>query len=207
MATLLIVVASLSQASPQVIYDTGEISIGTTGRLGGSSVSTTQYLGVRFLASDDYTELEIGGHFGGRSGASIFGALVELTSPGDLPNLADLETSPGLVAAATIELPLPSAIVWSRIPGSVRGGVWYALVFGSGLFGASGEGFAPYEGVTANTFADSFWFNASLIRPYEVQSTLGYFGLRSSAQVVPEPSGILLVLTCLPLLLLRRYSK
>lgn len=178
-----------SFATPMTIFDTGEVSIGTTGLYGGSSVGSSQYLGVRFQAIADYHVVEIGGHFGGTTNTTIFGAVVQLTGASDFPELNNLASDPGLIGYSVFGVPQPSGVVWGSLNIPIHASEWYALVFGSGIFGASGYGFAPYQDVSVNTGANSFWFTTStgFIGEPMPHSTLGYFGLRGSPLQIPEP--------------------
>lgn len=175
-----------------MIYDTGQVSIGTIRLTGGTGVSWTQYVGVRFQAEGTYSAAQIGGHFGGATGASVFGAIVELTGPTALPDLAHLEFDPGLVAVAVFSVPARSEVTWGDLSGQIIDGAWYELVFGTGLFGAVGEGFTPYQDVSVNTFADSMWYVPQTGVVHQVASTLGYFGLRGDRLSVPEPATLTL---------------
>ncbi len=205
--SLIVALGSYAHASPEIIYDTGSVSVGSMGQYGGTSVSHSQYVGVRFRATSDFVAEEIGGHFGGFPGTAVFGAVLSLPGSGELPDFGELASLADVIAVATFEVPLPSSLVWSEVSAPIRRGHWYALVFGSGLFGAAGEGFAPYVDVAVNTMADSFWFDPSLSRTYEVRSTLAYFGLRGEPIGVPEPASAALLFAGLLLLRKRRLPS
>lgn len=195
------------------IFDTGIASIGTTGLAGGSSVSSTQYLGVRFQASGDYFATDIGGHFGGvYNNANIFGAVIHLNSPTDFPVLQDLENDPNLVGVSTFSVPMYSEVVWGSLNVPISDGEWYALVFGSGIFGATASASTPFEGVTENTRTNDFWYSTTtgFLGEPTPPSTLGYFGIRGIpvvAENVPEPETYTLMLAALGLLGLARHRR
>ncbi len=188
----------LNTAEAVVIYDTGLESTGTIGLGGGgTSVSGSQYLGVRFQADDNYLITAIGGHFAGTPNTTIFGAVLEIDGPESLPELDALPTDPGLVGVSVFGVPQYSEVVWADISGSLEVDAWYTLVFGSGLFGATGFGYTPFEDVTINTGANSYWFltGSGFVGHPEPHSTLGYFGLHGTT--IPEPSTLALMVPVL----------
>jgi len=125
----------------------------TTGQLCEITHSTSQiissdrFLAVNFEITETTTIGSIGGHIIDRSGthSPVFGAIVALSGPEDTPDSTDLSTSD--VVGATLLVPrdrsdnLLGELVIELSPG------WYALVLGSGLFGATGFAGA----VTTNT--------------------------------------------------------
>jgi hypothetical protein len=112
-----------------------------------------QYLGARFSLNDTYRIEEIGGHVKSSStydDRSIFVAVVPTNNPDNLP--ADI-TLNDAIYATTFEAPFndegpypyqvdETIISTSFIldPGN------YAVIFGSGLFGATGSGWMPVSG-------------------------------------------------------------
>ena len=76
---------------------------------------------------------------------TFFGALVELSDGTDFPNSGDLST-PDVLGHALLTFPTSSDEVLGNLSLSLDPG-WYALVFGSGLFGATTNGGAIRNGV------------------------------------------------------------
>lgn len=136
--------------SAEIIFESG--TLGPTGiaygDLGGgtepgsSGVTPDVFSEVRFQLSQTVKTTGVGGHFvdDTRTDNTFFGAIVELENGTDFPDSGDLSTS-DLVAATLLTLPHPSAEVFGDLDVVLEPG-WYALVFGSGLFGATGSGAA-----------------------------------------------------------------
>jgi hypothetical protein len=191
--TWISVFASGATGSPITLFDTGSVSIGTTGQYGGSAVGTSQYVGVRFQATATAYVLELGGHFGGIPEASIFGAIAEISGPTGLPNLSALDTDPAVIGSSVFAVPRASEVVWAPLSAELQSGQWYALIFGGGLFGSTGNAYAPYVDVSENTFVSSFWYSPTNGFLGQVDSTLGYFGIRGAPVSVPEPGTLSLL--------------
>jgi hypothetical protein len=83
----------------------------------------------------------VGGHFAAPSAGTFFGAIVALDDAYDFPDSGDLST-PDVLGDAMLNFPTTSAEVYGDPSLSLDSG-WYALVFGSGLYGANGGGGAP----------------------------------------------------------------
>jgi hypothetical protein len=145
--SLLVAVAWLTatpnQSTGAVIYKSA--ALGPTGVLQGSvaatNVNSAVFPGVRFELTLPVITSQVGGHFVSQSGGTFFGAIVSLDGPGDFPNSSDLSSS-DVLGAAVLSFPETSAEVSGGLSLSLSPG-WYALVFGSGLFGANGDGAAP----------------------------------------------------------------
>jgi hypothetical protein len=175
----------------QLLFESTQM--GAPGAPGGLSVSSSQFLGARFHLSSGAVIDGMGGHLFAGSGGNglIFGALVRLTSLTDVPDSADLST-PDVLALTTFQLPAgPSADTFTSIaPIGVPAGD-YAIVFGSGLFGATGSAGAPDDNVPSE-------INAERSLAYHGGSGFGWdvagnSGLRFTAYgTIPEPNGVLL---------------
>ena len=105
----------------------------------GYALFAGQFVGIRFPVIAPTEITQIGGHlFGAGADETIFGAIVRLSSASDLPDSADLSTN-DVLKAAVFHLSQPSRDFTAPLSLTVEPG-WYAIVFGSGLFGATGSG-------------------------------------------------------------------
>lgn len=170
-----------------------------------------QFFGARFQFSTPVTLASVRGefqHYAGSSG-SYFAALVPLASMSALPTGtpgSGVPFNPGEILAyrtfsATMG-PTPQIIT---IPFSINlsPGV-YGVVFGTGLFGTSGNGEMPAYATVPGS-SDFFWSSS----PWRWQDSSYNAPLFSAAQnimisVVPEPSGTVLMILGLSGLLVRR---
>jgi hypothetical protein len=189
-----------ADVSADTIFESG--TLGPTGipysGLGGgtapgsSGVTPDVFSGVRFELSDPVLTSRVGGHFVADprlDSTSFFGAIVRLESGTDFPNSGDLSTS-DVVGATLLTFPHPSAEVFGNLAVRLNPG-WYALVFGSGLFGATGGGAAVLNNpdIGSPTYfghqPSSGWFEISPPHgPFE------NFRLVVEGIVVPEPSSV-----------------
>ncbi len=119
--------------------------MGTPGRFGGTSITTSQYVGWRFATNQTLAVDHIGGHLLSipDQPGDIFAALVRLQSIDSVPMGAPF-TPEEVVATTTFQPPFPSAEVFTPLSTTLTPGS-YTLVFGTGLFGATGSG-AIYNG-------------------------------------------------------------
>lgn len=114
--------------------------LGTSGRIGGTSITIAQHPGWRFEIDKPLQVQNVGGHLLSypTNPGNIFAAIVRLASIDAMP-LGSPFTSEELVAATTFRPPFPSDEVSTPLSATLRPGA-YALVFGTGLFGATSEG-------------------------------------------------------------------
>ena len=120
-------------------------ALGQTGQIGGVSVTSQQLVGWRFELTQGLQVSEVGGHLlgfdiAGESGP-IFAALIRLAAPDAFPS-GDPFAPAEILASATFTAPFPSDDVRVPLAVSLPPGS-YALVFGSGQFGATGGGALP----------------------------------------------------------------
>lgn len=116
-------------------------TLGATGQSVGLTVSDSQLVGARFEVASRVDSATIGGHFDQTIPGQFFGTVVALSGPDDFPDSSDLSTS-DVLGSALITFPEPSEEVFASLVVTLTPG-WYAVVFGSGLFGSSGRGVAP----------------------------------------------------------------
>lgn len=184
-------------AQAAILYESG--TLGSTGIPRGTvpaaNVSSVVFNGVRFQLAKPVITSQVGGHFVGSLGTSdtFFGAVVRLDNQNDFPNSGDLTTA-DVLGKVVLPFPAPSAEVFGNLTLPLDAG-WYALVFGSGLFGASGDGAMPLNNpdIGAPAYigfqpgAGFGWGN--LINPI-----FRNYRFVVSGTVVPEPSLTVLIL-------------
>jgi len=137
-ALFVVAIGSASRAGGEIIFESA--ASGPTGQVSGAYnvVDSASFLGVNFQITSTVTTGSVGGHLNDfDEGAPIFGAIVALDGPSDVPNSSDL-SSGDLLGAALIAPLDPSENVAGNLRLRLTPG-WYALVLGSGRFGASGE--------------------------------------------------------------------
>ena len=173
-----------------IIYESG--TLGTTGvahgTTGGTNINPFVYAGVRFELTRPVVTSQVGGHFVAFTGGTFFGAIVKLDGPNDFPDSGNLST-PDVFGATTLTFPALSAETYGDLTLPLSPG-WYALVFGSGLFGTNGWGASVRNapdigdpGVIAFQPNSGFdWSN------YSVSDANGRYVVLGN--VVPEPSVI-----------------
>ena len=195
-----LILFSTATAQSAVIYESA--TLGATGitksqvindEVPASNIVDTNFVGARFEVREPSTTTRIGGHFsGGFEDDQFFGALVRLTDELDFPDSEDLST-PDLLGWTVLSFAEPSAETFGNLSAEMTPG-WYAIVFGSGLFGTGGRGFSIRNGTDIgspqylNWQPSNGWFNLA---------DLGVPGLGNRRLIVegvhmPEPSTFLL---------------
>lgn len=107
----------------------------------GANVNNNAFVGVRLQLTQPVRTTEIGGHFVGLpDNTTFFGAVVALDGPTDFPDSNDLST-PDVLGSTLLGFPEPSAEVFGSLDLQLDPG-WYALIFGSGVLSANGDGAA-----------------------------------------------------------------
>ncbi len=107
----------------------------------GVAVTGFFYTGWRFQVTNGPLQtIDIGAHFSGNGGASMFGAIVQLTGPQDSPDRFDL-TSSDVMGLTLINGPSGFTSQERSAPMDItlQNG-WYLVIFGAGAFGASSNG-------------------------------------------------------------------
>jgi len=159
-ACVLGLVASPAAAQTPVLLESA--TLGATGLDWGTSITEAQFVGWRFEISTPLEVEEIGGHllgFPAVGNGQIFGALIRLASIDVFP-AGDPFTPEETVASVVFQPPFPSAEVLVPLSVALEPGA-YALVFGSDLFGATGNGGIPNSPDQADippTTIDSYIF-------------------------------------------------
>lgn|GEM_PF-5437776 len=184
--------------------------------LGGLAIDDAYFVMHRFYLDNTYSLESIGGYFWADTGRTIFGAVVALTGEDDFPNSFDLTTSDVLVTTLlTIE----------NVDGDYLGDLrftldsgWYAVAFGTGLYGA--DGISPngvglgMPALEADLSPDLPITGISAKNPYGVMPQFTYqlsttrFIVNGSQSVdVPEPSAVYIFLVGIGLLSLSRKKN
>lgn len=180
------------QADP-VVYASATRPAPGTG--GGLHFTETNFIGVKFQVDAATTTSAIGGYFYARDAGDslVFGALVALSGADDLPDSADLST-PDVLGTTLISLNGTPADRRGPLSHSLQPGT-YAVVFGSGLFGATGNGIMVFStpiGSPAYFFKDEFFPNFRQSHGAFSPTRMFVEGAPVPAPV-PEPASLLLV--------------
>jgi hypothetical protein len=118
-------------------------AMGTPGKLSGTSITAGHFSGWRFEIDTPMAVERVGGHIAANLflEGDIFAALIALDSIASFPHGSPF-TSEEVIATTTFRPPVPSDQVLVPLNANLAPGS-YALVFGSNLFGATGEGMLP----------------------------------------------------------------
>ena len=156
------VTGSVPFANGDIIYKSA--TIGTTPTTGTPGLLVDyQFIGVKFQVLSNVVTNAIGGNFQAVPGVgneTIFGAIVALSGPTGFPDSIDLSTpdvlgetllSPPTQTSGEVTAPLSLALP----PG------WYAVIFGSNLFGATGDGRAPGEYTGDTNIGSPLYFHGN----------------------------------------------
>jgi hypothetical protein len=134
---LLFVLAATPVYADPIIFQSA--LLGPTGQTGGGALRPDEFIGARFSISAPVMVTQIGGHMGedGFEGVnSLFGAILRLSGPEALPTGSPFSPSE-VVATTTFFVPsLPTIDFLTPLSTTLAAGD-YALVFGSGQFGAA----------------------------------------------------------------------
>lgn len=143
-----LILTAAASARGDILFESGTLGptgiyidqIGGGTAPGGTVISDFVFNGVRFELTQPAVTTRVGGHFvtDPRFADSFFGAIVRLDDATDFPDSDNLST-PDVLGATLLTFPNPSAEVFGDLELNLSPG-WYALVFGSGLFGATGSG-------------------------------------------------------------------
>ncbi len=195
-------------AAAATIFESG--TLGPTGLPQGSvasaNVTLNVFVGVRFQLTQPAITTQVGGHFVDRSNGTLFGAIIALDNAKDFPDSGDLSTK-DVLGSTLLIFPAPSAEVFGGLTLSLDPG-WYALVFGSGLFEAAGNGAAPLnnpdiEDPSYIAYVSSRWKNSSPTGGFEFKDYR--FVIRGAT--VPEPSTLSFILVAIAFVVHKRTSN
>jgi hypothetical protein len=207
-AVTIVFMVTISEARAGILFESG--TLGPTGLtwdghfvegVGGTNVERAAFVGVRFELTQPVVTTHIGGHFLQRPEAnpqgdgSFFGSIIELVDENDFPDSGNLST-PDVVGSTLLTFPDPSDEVLGALSLRLDPG-WYALVFGSGLFGSSAGGVA----LRNNSDIGSPTYISFPVGGWQGWTTLFSF-LRDHrfvvrGSIVPEPASVGLIATAL----------
>lgn len=214
LALLALVFGTATNLRAGILFESG--ALGLTGvprtsisdEIPASTISPTVFVGVRFHLDQPANVQAVGGHFVRNTDAnsSFFGTVVSLDGEVDFPNSEDLST-PDVVGATLLSLPEPSAEAYGSIVVHLDPG-WYALVFGSGLFGATGSGVALRNNVDIGDpsyialEANLNWFNLDIFGAFFDNHRFVVIG-----EFVPEPNSIVMIVVATAVVMISRGGR
>lgn len=115
-------------------------TLGPTGQLSGDNLADWQFLGAKFIVSEPVRVTSVGGHLLAVPNP-LFVAINPLNAITDLPNDTSLSDA---IFATTFNGSYPSTQVTIATNFCLPPGR-YSIMFGSGLFGATGQGNMPED--------------------------------------------------------------
>ena len=163
----------IGAVSAEIIFESA--ASGPTQQVSGSGllVGSDFYVAVNFQLTETVVTGSIGGHFTDfDAGAPIFGAIVSVDGMFDFVRVADF-TSPNLLGATLIPLVSPSDNLSGNLRLTLEPG-WYALVFGSTRFGATGDG-GTFDNNQPNGFSQIYTLKPSTGQIFLQASTARLF--------------------------------
>jgi hypothetical protein len=171
LTSVILILFIYSYAQADIIYESA--TMGPSGQYsGGYAIDSMQFIGASFYVPSTVQVTAIGGHlYAIYSGDDVFGAIVKLNSASDLPKGLPLN-SPEVVAQTVFVPSYYSSDIRVPLSCTLTPG-YYGLVFGSGLYGATGMGSMPYTGQSDLPGASYFfwlddgidygWYNTSAL--------------------------------------------
>jgi hypothetical protein len=193
-----------SSASATIVYESA--TLGATGAISGHSISATQFVGARFSVASTTDVSSIGGHIYG-IGGSIFGAIVALPGAGGIPTGHPFAAGE-LLASGVFSPTRPSSEQSLPLSATLLAG-HYALIFGSGILGATGEAAVVDGAAGASVIGDPsylFWNGQTWQNAFFGASRLFVQAGPAAAAAIPEPATLTLVVLGLAALALRRRA-
>ena len=197
LVSLLVIAINPGNLYAAILFESG--TLGPTGinlsygEAPGTFVKDSVFVGVRFEIGQRAQTTHVGGHFaavdggGFGNGGTFFGALIKLNGEDDFPDSDNLST-PDVLGATVLTFPIFSDEVFGELAVQLDSG-WYALVFGSHLFGATGHGGAVRNGLDIGDpsyigFGPNLdWFNLDIFQTFFDNHRFVVKGIS-----VPEPS-------------------
>jgi hypothetical protein len=149
------------------------------------NVKSNAFNGVRFELTQPVRTTEVGGHFVAPpdTDTTFFAAIIALDSEFDFPDSEDLST-PDVLGATVLSILDTSAELSNNLDLVLNPG-WYALVFGSGLFGANGNG-----GALLNNFDIGSPSYIGFLSGFGWGSRLSGKRYFVNGEIIPEPTSV-----------------
>ena len=188
-ATVFLALSAMQKAQAQLILESatlGPIGQGGAGPQIGGGAPHDIYLGARFEVTSVTVVEHIGGHLEGDG--DIFGAIIPLSGPTALPSSSTV--APIALAGTTFVIPFPSDDILVPLSVTLSPG-WYALVFGSHEFGATGGGSMPIN--NTDTAQASYFFRTANGDWFDGGFNSTRFLVTGPASIVPEPGSVALL--------------
>jgi len=186
-----------------VVYESA--TAGSGGSV-GDAINKYAFEGIRFQITASTQVNEIGGRFSSSevfASSSIFGALVSLSSATDVPDSLTLNTPDVLRTGLLYVPPRSNGDVSLDISSITLAPGYYGVVFGSGLFGATGNVQMPYNNTAIGPQSAFYYTNGNTNwASFTPNSTPARFFVAST----PEP-GVAVVGMSAVALLLRRVRR
>lgn len=187
---ILTLLTTVSSGYADYVFESA--TMGQPAQTAGPSVSPIQFLAARFHLNQPTVVDHIGGHLMGNiqqgqaADSTMFAAITRIDAPGGFPTDTPSTFQP--LAVTVFSAPFPSADVSVPLTLDLPPGD-YAVMFGSGRFGATGSGGMPLDNLpltAASDFFESYSGNDSW------RSDAQLLGLRFtvSGVAVPEPPSI-----------------
>ena len=177
--------------------------LGATGHISGTTISTHQFVGWRFQIDSLLEVNHVGGHLFGDPFAhgNIFAALIALDSLSSAPHGAPFDSGE-LIDETVFQPSFPSAEMTIPFTATSHPGS-YALIFGTGMFGATGEGAMPNfddqpDIPPSDISSYIFWGVPRPNAPFEWRTNLAsHMRFIVEGTSVPEPATMYLLLASL----------
>lgn len=154
-------------------------TMGTSGQTSGVVVNANQFLGAAFTLPSAAQITAVGGHISGTG--TLFAAILSLS--GSLPTGAPFDSS--LITDTTFTAPATSQDVVVPLSVTLNAGT-YALIFGSGLFGATGNGAMPTNNTDVVGATYFYWDGVDHFAWF--LDTFSNTRFTVYGEIVPEPS-------------------
>lgn len=177
-ANLAILAAPMS-ASAKLVLETAAYTGDDTGEY---IVQDGRSIGAAFTLGSTEQITSVGAQFGGFPGGTIFAAIVPLASQTSLPSFLSSDIAANAIADVVFSVPMAVAIDYSVPLNVTLSAGSYAVIFGSGAFGA--EGFAGL-GYLNDVVGSPNWMSTLFDDTWSADL---FDGVRITLTAAPEPS-------------------